>query len=183
MTVFRLFPIAVSILALGSGLISTATAAQITGLPMMVRRLAQIPSPSPSPRPSPTAVFAQVEQEVHRQINAYRASKKLSPLTWNEQIANQARQHSQNMASKKVPLGHQGFQDRIKAIQIPHSRVGENVAYNQGYDDPATQAVQSWLKSSAHKANIEGAYNLTGIGMVKDAEGRLFFTQIFVKSP
>jgi uncharacterized protein YkwD len=172
MTVFRFVSIAVSILALGSSLAPTAAVAQTTSLPI-VRRIAQQPSP---------VTAAALEQEAYRQINVYRASKKLPKLTWNDKIAAQARQHSQGMATKKVAFGHVGFSDRSKAIGIVYSRVAENVAYNQGYADPVTQAVQGWLKSSGHKANIEGAYNLTGIGAAQNAQGEVFFTQIFLNS-
>jgi uncharacterized protein YkwD len=53
-------------------------------------------------------------------------------------MSEQARIHSQNMASGKVPFGHQGFQQRVTAVAIPYSSAAENVAYNQGYSEEAT---------------------------------------------
>jgi uncharacterized protein YkwD len=52
----------------------------------------------------------------------------------------QARQHSQNMADKQVPVGHDGLSDRITATNLPYHWYGENVVYNYGYADPATPA-------------------------------------------
>ncbi|OUC15111.1 MAG: hypothetical protein B0A82_08570 [Alkalinema sp. CACIAM 70d] len=126
---------------------------------------------------------ASLEQAVFNQINAYRKSQGLAPLVLNSTITQQARIHSQNMASKKVPFGHQGFDQRIKAIGtvIPWSSAAENVAYNYGYSDPATQAVQGWLKSSGHLRNIRGSFDLTGIGVSRNAKGEIYFTQIFIK--
>ena len=64
---------------------------------------------------------------------------------------------------------------------IPYSAATENVAYNQGYNDPATQVVKSWLQSSGHRQNIEGQYKLTGVGIAKNARGEYYFSQIFRK--
>jgi uncharacterized protein YkwD len=126
---------------------------------------------------------AALEQTVFKQINDYRASQKLPPLVFADQIATQARLHSQNMANKSVPFGHQGFDQRVQAIgqTIPYRAAAENVAFNMGYTDPATQAVQGWLKSPGHLQNIRGNYGLTGIGVSQNAKGEIYFTQIFIK--
>jgi uncharacterized protein YkwD len=123
-----------------------------------------------------------IEQSIFKQINQYRASKGLSQLTRNPQIDNQARIHSQNMASGKVPFGHQDFNTRVKSAGIAYSGAAENVAYNQGYRDPAIQAVQGWLKSQGHKRNIEGNYSQTGIGVATNSKGEVYFTEIFINS-
>lgn len=123
-----------------------------------------------------------IEKAVSNQVNQYRASKGLSPLTVNTRMSEQARIHSQNMASGKVAFSHQGFQQRVTAVAIGYSSAAENVAYNQGYNDPATQAVQGWIKSSGHRQNMEGNFNLTGIGVATNAKGQYYFTQIFIRS-
>lgn len=124
---------------------------------------------------------ATLEQSVFNQINNYRATQGLPALTRNAAIDNQARIHSQNMANGTVPFGHTGFPERVKAIGIPYRAAGENVAYNQGYSDPATIAVQGWLKSPGHLANIRGNYDKTGIGVAKNSRGEIYFTQIFLR--
>ncbi|MCC5659596.1 CAP domain-containing protein [Nostoc sp. XA010] len=124
---------------------------------------------------------AALEQSIFNKINDYRASQGLAKLTLNSAIDNQARIHSQNMANGKVPFGHTGFSERVKAIGIPYSSAGENVAYNQGYSDPATIAVQGWLKSPGHLANIRGNFNKTGIGVASNSRGEIYFTQIFLR--
>ena len=86
------------------------------------------------------------------------------------------------MASGKVAFGHDGFSARVKATGIAYSGAAENVAYNQGSKDPATTAVQGWLKSSGHLTNIKGNYNLTGIGVASNSKGQIYFTQIFLRS-
>lgn len=130
------------------------------------------------------ANLSQMEQHTHQQINQYRKSIGLNSLTWDETISEQSKIHSVNMASGKLPLGHDQFKQRAEVImtKITYNQVAENVAFNSGYTDPVTQAVQGWLKSPGHKKNIEGKYDLTGIGIVKNSQGEYYFTQIFVSS-
>ncbi len=125
---------------------------------------------------------AALEQSIFNQINKYRASQGLPALTRNSAIDNQVRLHSKNMANGTVPFGHNGFSQRLNATGISYRGGAENVAYNQGHSDPATVAVQGWLKSPGHLANIRGNYNLTGIGVAKNSQGAIYFTQIFIRS-
>jgi len=169
--------IALGSLVLASGLFAISAPGQsFTQTPVTTKQL------KPVSRVAQSTNTAAIEQSVFNQINQYRASKGLKALTRNSSIDTQARIHSQNMASGKVPFGHQGFSERIKATKISYSGAAENVAYNKGYSDPATQAVQGWLKSSGHLQNIQGNYNLTGIGVATNSKGEVYFTQIFLKS-
>jgi uncharacterized protein YkwD len=120
-------------------------------------------------------------RQVHQQVNEYRKSLNLAPLTLNAEISQQARQHSENMAENKVEFSHNGFDRRIKALKsISYRSAAENVAYNQGYGDPVKQAVQGWIESEGHRQNLTGNYNLTGIGVVKNQQEEYYFTQIFI---
>ncbi len=115
------------------------------------------------------------------EVNRYRLSKKLNKLTLNDAISKEARQHSLDMAEKKMKFGHQDFDKRITHIKrrIPDFGGGaENIAC---FKLPPTQVVQKWLTSRGHRRNIEGRYNKTGVGIVKDAKGWIYYTQIFVK--
>ncbi|MEA5567554.1 CAP domain-containing protein [Anabaena sp. UHCC 0399] len=124
---------------------------------------------------------ASIEQSVFDQINQYRASLNLPALTRNSAIDEQARGHSQNMASGQVPFSHQGAEQRFKASGVAYKSANENVAYNQDRD-PATSAVQSWLKSSGHLANIKSNTNVTGIGVAVNGRGVVYLTQIFMRA-
>lgn len=131
---------------------------------------------------SPSTDIAAIEQSVLQQINAYRVSQGQPALTLNETISEQARIHSQHMASGTIAFGHTGFEIRIQTIAqtIPYRSISENVATNQGYSDPASTTVAGWLKSSGHLANIVGNYRLTGIGVAKNSAGQFYFTQILL---
>jgi uncharacterized protein YkwD len=125
--------------------------------------------------------LVQLERRVHQLVNQYRISKNLPPLTPDEIITQQARIHSNAMATREATFGHGGFRVRVKRISthLPYKTAAENVAYNRGYSDCAHQAVQEWLKSAQHYKNIRGNYRLTGIGVAKSREGGYYFTQIF----
>ena len=126
--------------------------------------------------------IADLEKSVHQQVNQYRQKLNLPPLTLDPVISEQSRIHSQNMADGKVPFSHDGFESRVKAIamEIPYSKAAENVAYNQGYSDPVSVAVEGWIKSPGHRQNMEGDFNLTGVGIAVNSKGEYYFTQIFI---
>jgi len=140
--------------------------------------LCSIPADLPArPRdPQPEAL----ERAVYKAINAYRIRNRLDELRWDDRIAAQARGHSLAMARGERGFGHSGFSQRIKATRVEYTAAAENVGENQGFDDPADQAVEGWLHSQGHRANIEGRYNLTGVGVARRRDGTYFFTQIFM---
>ena len=129
-----------------------------------------------------SSAITDLEKAVNQQINKYRASKKLPPLTIDPRISQVARIHSEDMAKGKVSFSHDGFEGRAKAITIPYKSVAENLAYNFGYSDPVRNAVEGWIKSDGHRKNMEGQFNVTGIGVAKNAKGEYYFTQLFVRS-
>jgi uncharacterized protein YkwD len=168
---------ALGTLVLASGIFALSAPGQsLTQTPVTTKQL------KPVSRVAQSTNTAAIEQSIFNQINRYRVSKGLRALTRDSRIDTQARIHSQNMASGKVPFGHQGFQQRVQATKISFRGAAENVAYNKGYSDPATQAVQGWLKSTGHRTNIEGNYNLTGIGVATNSKGEVYFTQIFIRT-
>lgn len=173
------FGMALSVLVLGSGFMtvpirsssSTKTIAQ-TQQSLNIFQQANISNYN--------SQNATLEKLVFEQINQYRVSQGLSPLTLNASISKQARIHSQNMANGKVKFSHHGFAERVKAIPLKYSSAAENVAFNVGYSEPAKQAVIGWLNSPGHLKNIQGKYKLTGVGVATNAKGEVFLTQIFI---
>ncbi|RCJ20290.1 alkaline-shock protein [Nostoc minutum NIES-26] len=150
------------------------------------------PSQSYTPKQSHTSNYgrqiaqsaintATLEDAVFQKINSYRASQNLPSLMRNSAINTQARNHSQNMASGRVRFGHDGFIQRVQATRLLYISAAENVAFNQGYQDPAKKAVEGWLNSPGHLKNIKGQYNLTGIGVASNSKGEVYFTQLFIR--
>ena len=97
-----------------------------------------------------------------------------------------ARSNSENMArlgyfSHETPQG-QKLRDRARAAGIIHYTVlGENIAYNFGYDDPGAFAVERWMLSAGHRANILSTeFKAMAIGSFVTAAGSVFITQTFI---
>lgn len=126
-----------------------------------------------------------IEKKVFHLINQYRSSNNLPQLEFNQVITNNARNHSLAMGTHSIFFGHAYFQKRISRIEnlIHVIDASENVAKNQGFNDPAIVAFEAWLKSPIHLLNIEGKYNLTGIGVAKTNNDVYYITQIFVLAP
>ena len=121
-----------------------------------------------------------MSSEILRYVNQYRAQHGLGPLTMNTTITHEARRHSQDMATHAVPFGHDGFNQRMHYLrdQVLNASSGaENVAYNY---KTAKVVVDGWIHSPSHRRNILGHYNMTGIGIARDKEGRIYYTQMFL---
>ncbi|MEA5618449.1 CAP domain-containing protein [Cronbergia sp. UHCC 0137] len=131
---------------------------------------------------NPTFQTSTLEKSVFEKVNQYRVNQGLQKLTLNPNITRQARIHSQNMAKGKVPFSHQGFEQRVKAIPLTYNSASENLAFNIGYTNPANEAIIGWLNSPVHLKNIQGHYNLTGIGVATNRKGEVYLTQIFLKT-
>ncbi|MBI3801952.1 MAG: CAP domain-containing protein [Deltaproteobacteria bacterium] len=123
-----------------------------------------------------------LERQVHELVNNHRTAIGLAPLAYSEEIAASARQHSRDMAMGSVGLGHEGADMRGKSLSrtISFSQFGENVGANNYSRSAAPRTtVSEWLQSSGHRKNIEGNFDLTGVG-IAHAGGTFFFTQIFL---
>ena len=126
--------------------------------------------------------LANLQEDILANINQYRQSIGLSPLQLLNSASAQATKHSTNMANKRIPFGHTGFEARAAAISkslgSTVSAAAENVAVGQL---TAKQVVAGWLHSPGHKKNITGNFTYTGIGYAVDPGGIIYFTQIFIK--
>jgi uncharacterized protein YkwD len=155
----------------------SVTALAITGAVIVP----QVVNVRPAAAQTAPVATATLERDAFNRINVYRQAKGLPVLVWNEAIAAQARIHSQNMANGRVAFGHDGFAARIAATKITYGGAAENVAYNQGYADPAKQAAEGWFKSPGHETNIRGNYSLSAVGVARNAQGKVYFTQLFIR--
>ena len=129
---------------------------------------------------------ASEERRTFELINAARRRNGLGPLVLDAELSRMARLHSERMASSSF-LSHAGpdgleAPDRARALGITGWRaLGENVAYNQGFSDPAAFAVERWMISAKHRENITNRmFTHTGLGVARTADGRVFFTQVFM---
>jgi len=116
-------------------------------------------------------------------VNKYRASIGKEPLREFKVMDNEATIHSNNMANHIIGFGHTDFDKRLQHIYANIENplgASENVAYFPPSKSPE-QVVTMWLTSRGHRHNIEGDYNLTGVGVVVDKHGWIYYTQEFAK--
>ena len=121
------------------------------------------------------------ELAIHELINAHREGLGLAPFELHDAIGPPARAHSEAMLSGDVPFSHEGFDERVEEIEqaIELAGAGENVGLTEGFADPPEVLVQGWLNSPPHRENLEGEWDLTGIGLAVE-EDLVYATQIFV---
>ena len=128
-----------------------------------------------------------LEGWIHAAVNAHRVSSGLVPLGYDPSVADIARGHSRSMAAHRTGVGHKDFAARAKAISgiLNSSGFAENVSRHHRSDrrdaEIAEAAMALWLPSQVHRKNLEGRYDVTGVGVVRSADGTLYVTQIFVR--
>lgn len=140
--------------------------------------------PAPAPAAPPAAGrYGATESRIFELINAERKRRGLPALVYNEQLGQMAKIQSQNMAhfqkmahvipEAKLPT----MTDRARHVGYPFGRLAENIAL--GFPD-AQAAVQGWMNSKGHRANILNSdVSETGIGIARSSAGGLYYTQVF----
>lgn len=127
-----------------------------------------------------------IERRAFELTNAERQVTGLRLLQWDESLARLARMHSQDMADEcyfnhRSPTGEM-VDDRANRIGIVRwIGIGENIAYINGYADPATMAVEKWMQSTLHKKNIlNGQWQTSAVGVAVAKDGKTYLTQVFL---
>ncbi|HVG31837.1 MAG TPA: CAP domain-containing protein [Pyrinomonadaceae bacterium] len=127
-----------------------------------------------------------LERRAFDLINTQRVANGEEPLVWDQELCRMARQHSESMARQDF-FDHTGpdgsdMRSRAHSSNIRGWKaLAENIAYNQGFDDPAGFAVQRWMRSSKHRDNIlNSSFTRSAIGIARAADGRVFLTQVFI---
>jgi len=120
------------------------------------------------------------EIDLANRINAYRVSIGLNSLETINHISYKSLEHNDYMIANNV-VNHDYFDARANNIKqvLGAVRVGENIAYN--FSTP-NAALNAWINSPGHKANLEGDYTHFGISITINPEnGKKYYTNIFMK--
>lgn len=135
---------------------------------------------------TPVKTVNRLENRVLLETNQYRYSKGTVALRYDERIAVEARRHSVDMAEGVTPFGHADSYLRFEQIAksgINWLAAAENVACVPRSGDPVAEALQFWTVMRGYDENLQGDFDLTGIGIAKNkATGDYYLTQIFIKS-
>ncbi|QFZ55585.1 CAP domain-containing protein [Oceanihabitans sp. IOP_32] len=120
-----------------------------------------------------------IESEILYLINKHRQSLGLNTLGNPEIIKSVAYSHTEYMVNKNE-ISHDNFPTRSSYLKenAGAKKVAENVAYGH---TSAESVVKAWIKSEGHKQNIEGDFSDFNIAAEKGANGKWFYTNIFIK--
>jgi len=139
--------------------------------------------------PAPSAIVEPngVERRAFEQTNLVRVQNGLPPFVWDAEVCRMARTHSESMSREGyfahvTPSGLR-LRDRARVAGIfQYVVLGENIAYNQGYEDPGAFAVEKWMESPKHRANIlSPEFSGMAIGSFVAPDGSVYLTQTFIK--
>jgi uncharacterized protein YkwD len=152
-----------------------------------VARLITSLAPVTRPLAPPAALEPNdIEKRAFEQTNLMRTRNGLAPLVWDGDICRMARIHSESMSRQGyfahvTPEGLR-LRDRAREVGIlSYVVLGENIAYNQGYDDPGAFAVERWMASEKHRANIlSPEFRAMAIGSFVAPDGSVYLTQTFI---
>ncbi len=134
---------------------------------------------SVSAKKAMTYTYNSTEIETMALINSYRVSIGLNELKEINHISYKSEEHDHYMIANNV-VNHNDFVSRSENIMqvLGAKSVSENIAYN--YNSPKA-ALDAWLKSTTHKANIEGNFTHFGLSIRVSADGKKYYTNIFAK--
>jgi uncharacterized protein YkwD len=129
------------------------------------------------------------QQLIFQQLNLHRQQSGLPPLTMNPLLMAAAQGHAENMA-RQDKYGDSGTDGhildghdvvyRVRLVGYRFSWLGENVAFNQFYPNPAQTLADQWWNSLPHRANmLESRYTEVGIGIATGASGRTYGVEVF----
>jgi uncharacterized protein YkwD len=122
-----------------------------------------------------------MDDEYLRLVNEHRTKLGVLPLTFSPVIEEIALEHSTNMSTGAVVFGHEGFPGRCQQLrkELRSRSCSEIVAAGQR---TAGRVFEAWLNSPPHRQSIENPkWTHTGLGVARNGEGRLFWTQMFLK--
>ena len=128
-----------------------------------------------------------LEQTAFDLLNQKRVENGLRPLAWSDKLASIARLHSQNMAEFNF-FSHRGLDNKMVSDRADDAgmgrwrAIGENIAFNRGYQDPIRKAVELWLDSPSHRRNLlDNNWKETAVGIAVTSDGEYYLTQVFLK--
>ncbi|MDD2208186.1 MAG: LysM peptidoglycan-binding domain-containing protein [Bacilli bacterium] len=149
-------------------------------------QIINIPSTAETPSTStPTSdEIINLENEVFRLANEERRRAGLPVLSLDSEITKVARAKSEDFINNNY-FAHNSPQygspfEMLRNFGINYSAAAENIASGQ---NNAEGAINHWMNSAGHRANIlNSTFNKTGVGVARDQNGNLYWTQLFVRN-
>lgn len=125
------------------------------------------------------------ENRILSLINNERSKTGLERLSWDDRLADLARQYSEKMAREHFfehidsdgnDVVARARQNRIRGW----SKIGENLFTCDPTDEVVKLSVYGWMHSPSHKENIlDPEWRETGIGIAYARDGEIYITEVF----
>ncbi|MGY2079811.1 CAP domain-containing protein [Modestobacter sp. SYSU DS0657] len=171
MKVARPLLIALAVLVGASGCVAVDTRPGATG---------SAPSPESAPADDTSAPAEQrMAREIFDRVNAERAERGLEPVTWNDALADVARNWSEEMADNDT-LEHQDIREVLQREELSgFVSIGENIFQSTG-PVPAGTIHTGWMRSDDHRVNVlNPGWDRLGVGVFCAPDGGVWATQEF----
>jgi hypothetical protein len=118
-----------------------------------------------------------MERAVFDMVNAERVERGLTELDWDDQLAERAREWSDEMAADGE-LRHQDPQAMLERVD-GFTAVGENIFHASG-PAPASMMHIGWMRSDGHRGNVlQEGFDRLGVGVLCHDDGEVWATQRF----
>ena len=122
-----------------------------------------------------------LERDYFLLMNSHRATLGLPSLQYSLSIEGVADEHSTYMSQGPGRFGHRGWKDRCRRLSEAHGSddCAEIVAMGQ---ETSKDVLTSWINSPSHRAMIESRdFTHTGVGIMKNERGVVYWTQMFIE--
>jgi len=153
--------------------------------PMPTVQPTQAPSATQPPAPGDDYTTQSVSAQELKMVNLLNQDRKnngRTALTLDPELCRIARIKSADMrdnryfAHESPTYGRVG--QMLKHFGYPYAAAGENIAHHANVD----KAQAAFMSSQGHRANIlSTAWTKVGVGIVQDANGYIYATQIFAR--
>ncbi|MCG8592650.1 MAG: CAP domain-containing protein [Proteobacteria bacterium] len=132
--------------------------------------------------------FQTLEEALHEQVNAARRQRHLIALRRDPALDRVARAHSEDMARRGY-LAHESPEGQNPMHRLARAGVegfrlaAENIGQSSE-SQPNRAVLTGWIQSTVHRENLTApAFNTTGIGIARAADGSFIYTQLYLTYP
>jgi uncharacterized protein YkwD len=149
----------------------------------------------------PEVRIPDLELQIHESVNSQRKANDRGAFEWNDTLANLARAHSEDMATRGYfkHVNPEGLTPMKRLEQAGYNKcrlVGENIYQDNLYSRAITErkrttydwnsmekitatTTKTWMDSSDHRQNIlEKNYTSEGIGVAIAPDDKVYITQV-----
>jgi hypothetical protein len=132
---------------------------------------------------APTTARAVGGSEFVRLTNVYRAGEGLPPVALHASVDAIAVERGRQMAARNEMYHDLDYiKERLAAMGVCWSRVGEIIAYERGYPTHSYErTMEQWWNSTGHHAIIVGDFNAAGGSWAVGSSGATYSVMVFIK--